>query len=77
MKAHPEPGESKSARWSDDDIVIQLADGVAGKEVGEGTHKVKTITTLQVVDGDFYNREANYVHITTPTDCGVLLQPRT
>ena len=62
-------------------MVIWLADSVAGKELGEGTHKGKTITncstSLQMVDGDFHNRGANYVYITTLTDCGVLLQPRT
>ena len=53
---------------------------MADKELGESTHKGKTITSLQVVDvgsliKDFYSRGANYVHITTPTDCGVLFQP--
>ena len=53
---------------------------MAGKELGESTHKGKTITSLQVVGvgsliKDFYSRGANYVHITTPTDCGVLLHP--
>ena len=46
----------------------------------EGTYRGKTITSLQVVDGDslikdFFSRGANYVYITTLTDCGVLLQP--
>ena len=48
VHSHPEPDKSKSGRWSLDDFGIWLADGMAGKELGERTHRGKTITSLQV-----------------------------
>ena len=76
---HPELDKSKSGRWSDD-YGIWLADGVAGKELGEGRHKSKTISSLHVMDGDtliqdFFCIGPNCAHIKTPTEYGVLLQP--
>ena len=78
--SHPKLNQSKNGRWTPDDFGMWLSDGVAGREMVEGTYRGKTITSLQVVDGDslikdFFSRGANYVHIMTSTDCGVLLQP--
>ena len=78
--SHPELNQSKNGRWTPDDWGMWLSDGVAGREMVEGTYRGKTITSLQVVDGDslikdFFSRAGNPVHITTTTDCGVLLQP--
>ena len=80
VHSHPELNQSKNGRWTPDDWGMWLSDGVAGREMTEGTYRGKTITSLQVVDGvslikDFFSRGANYVHITSTTDCGVLLQP--
>ena len=79
-RSHPELDQSKNGRWTPDDWGMWLSDGVAGREMVEGIYRSKTITSLQVVDGDslikdFFSRGGNYVHITTTTDCGVLLQP--
>lgn len=63
---------------------IWLADGIAGKEIAEGTSVVgcrgKSISSLMVVDGDrlikkMISRDPNRVHSTTLGVDEVLLEP--
>ena len=44
--ARPELDKNKSERRSDDDFGIWLADGVADKEMPEGTYRGKTISVM-------------------------------
>ena len=43
VHSHSELDKSKSGCWSLDDSGIWLADGVTGKELGDGNHRGKTI----------------------------------
>ena len=49
VHSHSELNQSKIGRWSPDDWGMWLSDGVAGREMAEGTYRGKTITSLQVV----------------------------
>ena len=80
LHSHPELDKNKNGRWSPHDFGIWLSDGVAGKEMDEGTYKGKTISSLTVVDGDrilkdLISRDPNRMHITTLGGESVLLDP--
>ena len=78
LRSHPELDKNKNGRWSSHDLGIWLSNGVAGKEMSEGTYKGKTISSLTVVDGDrllkdLVSRSPNRMHITTLGGDSVLL----
>ena len=80
VKSHPELDKNKNGGWSVNDFGIWLADGIAGKEMNEGTYKGKTISSLTVIDGDrlikdMVSRDPNRMHITTLGGESVLLEP--
>ena len=80
VQSHSELDKNKNGRWTPHDFGIWLSDGVAGKEMVEGTYKGKTISSLTVVDGDrilkdLFSRDPNRMHITTLGGGSVLLDP--
>ena len=80
VHSHPELDKNKNGRWSPHDFGIWLSDGVAGEEMGAGTYKGKTISSLTVVDGDrllkdLVSRDPNRMHITTLGGETILLDP--